>query len=109
MKCLFRLSETSASEDVKEAASVMVSGVNNVVQSARSQALKGAAVTDSHSSLVPLPVFSMTDEPERSSYIALDEEEEFLSPEERLERREAIKLANAEDHYKRANQVSCVE
>lgn len=84
----------------------MVDGLNNVVQAARSQAVKEASTTDSQSSLVPLPIFSLKEEPEKSSYDVADPEEEFLSPEERIEKRMKEKELKAEKFKKTSNQVT---
>ena len=100
-----RLSATSSSEDVEQAAAVMAIGLDNVVQSARSVAVKSSTSTNPHSSLVELPVFSLVEEPERSKHDIVDEDEEFLSPEERVERRKEKAAQKAEDHYKVTNQV----
>ena len=95
-----RLSTSRASEDVEQAAAVMAIGLENVVQSARSVALKSSTSTDPS-----LPTFSLEEEPERSEYDILDEEEEYLSPEERIERRKEKQNIKAEAHYKVTNQV----
>jgi len=100
-----RLSESSSSEDVEQTAAVMAVGLHNVVQSARSVAVKSSTVTDSHSSFVALPVFSLVEDPKRSEYDVIDEEEAYLSPEERIERRKQHGMKKAEDHYKVSNQV----
>ena len=91
---------------MEQTASVMAIGLDNVVQSARNVAVKNSPTTNSHSSLVSLPVFSLVEEPERSEYDVLDEEEEYLSPEERVERRKEKEKEKAEAHYKTTNQVS---
>ena len=83
----------------------MAIGLDNVVQSARSVAVKDAIVTDSHSSIIPLPIFSLVEEPERNEYDVVDEDELYMSPEERLERRKAQKNEKAEAHHKVTNQV----
>ena len=84
----------------------MVAGLENVVQSARSQVIRDADAVDSHSSLVSLPIFSLKPQPERSSRVVLDEEEEFLSPEERLERRKVLADQKSSSHEKNRMQVS---
>ena len=101
-----RLSATSSSEEVKETAAVMAIGLDNVFQSARSVAVKSSTSTNPHLSLVELPVFSLVEEPERSEHDIVDEEEEFLSPEERVARRKEKAAQKAAAHYKVTNQVS---
>ena len=103
-----RLSETSSSENIKETASVMIGGINNVVNAARYQAVKDAPEVNSHSSLVSLPVFGLVEEPESSPYDLVDGEEEYLSPEERVEKRKREKTLKLENHHKKTNQVSDV-
>ncbi|XP_076818399.1 uncharacterized protein LOC143464499 isoform X1 [Clavelina lepadiformis] len=102
---LFRLSESKPAEDVRDTAEVMVAGLENVVKSARSQVIRDADAVDSHSSLVSLPIFSLKPQPEHSSRVVLDEEEEFLSPEERLERRNVLADQKSSSHEKNRMQA----
>ena len=83
----------------------MVGGIRNVVQAARAQVLKDASTVDSHSSLAPLPIFSLQEEPETSPNDITDPEEEYLSPEERVEKRNKKRKLKMENHSKTSNQV----
>nr|XP_018672665.1 uncharacterized protein LOC100182818 [Ciona intestinalis] len=84
---LSQLSSSKSSEDITESASVVAVGLENVVMATRSQVIGDAEKTDPASSLVDLPLFSFNPAPSRSLKITLNEEEEYLSPEEREEMR----------------------
>ena len=104
-----RLSSTSASEDIEQTATVMTAGLDNIVQSARKVAVSNSTSTSSHSSLVSLPVFSLPQEEQRSKHDILDEEEAYLSPEERMERRKVKEQIKLEAHNKLTNQVAIIK
>ena len=104
MNC--RLSNSRASEDVAQTAAIMAIGLDNVVQSARSVALKSSTVASSRSSSsISMPMFSLAEEPITDRYDVLDDEEQYLSPQQRLERRKEKQTMKAEAHYKVTNQV----
>ena len=87
----------------------MTAGLDNIVQSARKVAVSNSTSTSSHSSLVSLPVFSLPQEEQRSKHDILDEEEAYLSPEERMERRKVKEQIKLEAHNKLTNQVAIIK
>jgi len=101
----FRLSLTKSTENVHETASVVVVGLENVVKAARQQVLDNAEAVDPGQSLVSLPSFSLKPQAQVSSRAITDDYEQFLSPEDRVKRRNELQKQKEQKHKKNQEQV----